>query len=459
MGNVEAGKQFLYYFVKQGKKILINSNVQSLESFSCRYESTFEKVKNLAGKSVTKEVVSKKTLADIGDASIWAESALKADFGAAKDEIYNIFGSLTSVENIMNRSKGALSIHTKLLSSLKKIPTKTFASFQEALSKIGDGIGSRVITKSLDKLSKNDINKMIAEMKFEGKELTYKQKNLLTRYIYQQPIKERDMEEAFNLYERFAQPLVEKRSKEVVDTLTLGVLKYRMMKDGLDIQKVKESGIFKDELIKKLMTDNKIQPIYIKEINNYRGKHGLAEFTDRQIAQLANAMNYKRNGELLVINSAASGSKSYQYLNEQSNSASKAIKASGYRTAQMNIDHANGAQGEIQFRGKYTNMIGEYEHLAYDLRQGKDTLGPEFEEFKKAIAKLDDNEYAKYNEYLESCYNYYNRLELGIPAVKPKLPTRFNRILSEESMQALHDSSEKIQKQLNDGFVPYSCVA
>ena len=67
MGNVEAGKQFLYYFVKQGKKILINSNVQSLESFSCRYESTFEKVKNLAGKSVTKEVVSK-SLVDTKDA-------------------------------------------------------------------------------------------------------------------------------------------------------------------------------------------------------------------------------------------------------------------------------------------------------------------------------------------------------------------------------------------------------
>ena len=123
----------------------------------------------------------------------------------------------------------------------------------------------------------------------------------------------------------------------------------------------------------------------------------------------------------------------------------------------MNVVHSNGALGEIQFRGKYTNMIGEYEHIAYDLRQGKgdNTLGPIFDDYKNAVLKLDDKEYTKYNEYLESCYNYYNRLELGLPAVKPKLPPKFNKILSEDNMRRLHDEDGALQKELNKGFIPY----
>ena len=130
----------------------------------------------------------------------------------------------------------------------------------------------------------------------------------------------------------------------------------------------------------------------------------------------------------------------------------KASKNAGYRTAQMNVKYKDRTLGEIQFRGEETNKIGEYEHIAYDLRQGKNTLGPMFDEFKKAIDKLSDDEYKIYNKYLEACYNYYNRIELGLPAKRPMLPKNLDPILSEENMKYLHDKNEARLKELKKNF-------
>ena len=146
----------------------------------------------------------------------------------------------------------------------------------------------------------------------------------------------------------------------------------------------------------------------------------------------------------------------FLYTAEQMTEYSKkSVKASGYRTAQMNVIHQNGARGELQVRGRMTNMIGEYEHIAYDLRQGKNTLGPLFDDFTKAVSSLTPEQYNVYNKYLESCYNYYNKIELGLPAVKPQLPKRFPKILSEESMKSLHDQAEALEKSINKDFRRY----
>ncbi|MBP3490834.1 hypothetical protein J6K35_03105, partial [bacterium] len=105
--------------------------------------------------------------------------------------------------------------------------------------------------------------------------------------------------------------------------------------------------------------------------------------------------------------------------------------------------------------GEQTNMIGEYEHIAYDLRQGKNTLGEMFEPFSKAVKSLSDDEYKIYNQYLENCYNYYNRIELGLPAIKPKLPSQLSKVLSEENMKSLHEADHALQKELEKDFVRY----
>ena len=163
-------------------------------------------------------------------------------------------------------------------------------------------------------------------------------------------------------------------------------------------------------------------------------------------------------GNGVIVNSRpelAGYSKFPNYNYSKSEAKDFAIKSSGYRTGQMNVIHSNGMRGEIQFRGAQTNYFGEYEHIAYDLRQGKNTLGPLFDDYKREISKLSDNKYARYNKYLEECYNYYNRIELGLPALKPKLPKGFNKVLSEENMKKLYEANEKRLADLKTGFAPH----
>ncbi len=431
MGTVQLLGKIAKYFVKPGKSILAHTQPQQAEFFSCT-------MKNGA--------LTRETQAALGDASLFVENLLKTQQPVAKQEVLSLFDNLGSVKQIQNRYKGALSIETKLLRGLKKAENQTFTSMNDAIACIEDGIGSRVITQSLDKLSKSQIDKMIAAQNLSKEEAL-----ILRKYIYQEPIAPQEVDKAFTLFEEFARPLVETRSKEVVDQLTLGILKNRITKGETTLQELENSGLFRDDIIKRLSSED-VLPINITEINNYRGPHGLAEFSNNQIRQLSMALGEDSG---VVIISDARGLSGRWSADKIEKLSSKSIKNSGYRTAQMNVIHQNGALGEIQFRGEHTNIIGEYEHIAYDLRKDKNTLGEIFEPFSQAVKKLSEDEYKIYNQYLENCYNYYNRIELGLPAVKPKLPQQLPKILSEESMKALYEANHTLQKELEKDFVRY----
>lgn len=431
MGTVQLLGKIAKYFVKPGKSILAHTQPQQAEFFSCT-------MKNGA--------LTRETQAALGDASLFVENLLKTQQPVVKQEVLSLFDHLGSVKQIQNRYKGALSIETKLLRGLKKAENQTFTSMNDAIACIEDGIGSRVITQSLDKLSKSQIDKMIAAQNLSKEEAL-----ILRKYIYQEPIAPQEVDKAFTLFEEFARPLVETRSKEVVDQLTLGILKNRITKGETTLQELENSGLFRDDIIKRLSSED-VLPINITEINNYRGPHGLAEFSNNQIRQLSMALGEDSG---VVIISDARGLSGRWSADKIEKLSSKSIKNSGYRTAQMNVIHQNGALGEIQFRGEHTNIIGEYEHIAYDLRKDKNTLGEIFEPFSQAVKKLSEDEYKIYNQYLENCYNYYNRIELGLPAVKPKLPQQLPKILSEESMKALYEANHTLQKELEKDFVRY----
>lgn len=385
-------------------------------------------------------------MGELGTTSFQIAQDLKTVRGGALEQVNGIFADAGNVRRVLNRSKGAVSIEPKLMKAVEK---EGLSSYEEALGKIGDGIGSRIITDSLPKLKRKDIMKMIEEFKVNGESLTAKQKELLTKYIYGTKMTPAEEIEAFPLFEKFAQPLIEQRSSLVVDKLTLSIAKQRMIKDGLTIQEIESQNLLSPELIHRLKTED-IIPLQVKEINNYRGMFGLPEFSSRQIQQLR-----KISGEKVVVNSRADMLEAGNFPTAgytKDEMKELAIKASGYRTAQMNVVHSNGALGEIQFRGANTNVFGEFEHIAYDLRQGKNTLGPLFDDFKSAISKLSPQQYDQYNLYLEKCYNYYNRLELGLPAKKPELPKGFDKILSEGSLRRLHNSNEARLKELKVGF-------
>lgn len=399
----------------------------------------------------------------IGDTSIAIEEHLGRSFNSAFMDVQYMFLDSASIGKIYGRPKSALSITTKLERNVAK--KGGLSSFEEGRKFIGDGIGSRGIMESLPKLTKTQISEQIASTTFNGKPLSNRQVELLEKYIYESPIDAKHQEEAYQLFKEFSKPLVEKHSQDAVSELTMGILAKRIEDGEITLQQIKKEGLLDEKLIamfEQKLKNQDIVPIKITDINNYRGAHGLPYFTDSQMAQLNYARGISsKNGAVIKRNASSSR---YGYIQESStleqagykyNEPSKAIKASGYNTCQMNIEHTNGALGEIQFKGRHIDEFGEYEHIAYDLRQGKNTLGEVFNEYAEVVSKLPDSQYQIYNKYLESCYNYCHRLELGLPAKKPVLPESLNPILSMDSMKALHEKGELVKKAEAIGFTPY----
>lgn len=384
--------------------------------------------------------------ADLGTTALQIEDILKQNFSDAKKQVDMVFADLKTVDYIQNRYKSAVSIHAKILRGANK---GRIDSFESAKNFVLDGIGSRIVSKSLKPLNGKEITQMIDDLKINDKFLTSEQKVLLKKYIYGRKLTPEQQAEAFPLYEKFARPLIEKRSQPVVDNLLLSITKNRMLKEGLTIEEIKTRNLLTDDLIKRLQTE-KIEPLEITLVNNYRGFNGLPEFSNRQIQAIRKATENR------VVVRSRPDLADYNKFPNQGYTGDEikdfALKRSGYRTAQANVIHSNGMLGELQFRGEYTNRFAEYEHIAYDLRQGKNTLGELFDDFKTAVSKLSDAEYDKYNVYLEKCYNYYNRLELGLPAVKPKLPKDFDKILSDDSLRNLHDINDAMLRNQNKDF-------
>ena len=452
-----AGK-IVKYFVKPGKSILINRNMLGPENFCCKLTGELAK----DGKKIVPDISSR---AKIGDASVYIDTLLKEQLPEARAEVQLMFSDLGSVVQTTHRAKGLLAIDAKLTREINKTACKTFNNISEAVSHIGDGIGSRVITKSLKKMTRAEIQKMISETTIQGRKLTAREIKLLNKFIYEKPMHPVEYEEGFKLFEQFATPLVEKRSCEVVNQLKLGIIKQRIQSGEISVQKAEE--MFGADLVKRAQAGD-ILPIQITEINNYKGAYGLAEFSDNQIAELSVVLNRgKTAGQRAIVYSDPRYSKIIErwgdsidetlILSEQEAQKvmKETVKASGYRTAQINVIHSNGAFGEIQFKGEQTLMFGEYEHIAYDLRQGKNTLGEIFNEYSTAIRLLNDTQYAQYNEYLQKCYNYFNRIELGLPARKPKLPKGFDKVLSMENMKNLHNKNLQLQRYLGKNFSPH----
>ena len=83
-------------------------------------------------------------------------------------------------------------------------------------------------------------------------------------------------------------------------------------------------------------------------------------------------------------------------------------------------------------------------------------MGKTFDNYKKAIESLKENEFKEYNAYLRKCYNYYRNQELGIMVgQKPKLPAKFPKILSQESMESLYKLNHENNQIAMQSFTPH----
>lgn len=180
--------------------------------------------------------------------------------------------------------------------------------------------------------------------------------------------------------------------------------------------------------------------INITQIKKYHGPKTEGYFTKAQIKRIQEA--------------GAEKDLNIRVLEEQDQ-----IKPSGYCATQFKIIHKNGSLGEFQVRGKVVDAFAEGEHIPYDLRTGKDVaggnnkIGALLAPFKKAINKLNENQYKEYEKYLSKNYCYARRVEKGLSPKEVKLPGYFDEILSNENLQAIHEQITKIPKKTQKSFM------
>lgn len=188
-----------------------------------------------------------------------------------------------------------------------------------------------------------------------------------------------------------------------------------------------------NKIVSALVKAIKNDEIKITEIKNYRGPESSDGF-------------YFTKNHIADIESAAQ-SKGYKikFLDD-----SKKIKTSGYCATQIKIQHKSGSIGELQIRGQHVDEVANWEHIPYDLRQGKELakgnkeMGKLLYPIKNAIKKLSDAEYKDYQKYLASIYKHARDKELGNIYPEPQLPRGYDKILGADGLRAVFKETQKI---------------
>lgn len=380
---------------------------------------------------------------ELGNVSIRLAKRYKDILPDAKKEIQEIFpGSDISV-----RAKGANSVYSKL--EKKVLKGKVIRSDSVASSMIRDAIGGRITMKNL---TTADIVDTLKTIKIDNKALTADEQKIMMKFFNLEPLTQAELKIAQKYSRTVKLALAEKQSAPVFNQVMLSSLKHAVETGAATIEQIEKSGV-SPAIVKELKLNyNKIKPMKITELENYTGHNGIPYFSDKQIAQFREMQLVTGNNfDIVTCSEARRFSQSLTPLEQQ------ALKDSGYTTSQFNVELSDGTLAEIQVRGK--GPFGEVEHIAYDSRRNKNTLGAVYDEYQAAAKGLSPDEYNEYNKYLSACYDYYRDLELGIQAAKPQLPAKFNPILSEDNMIRLHAIDDAQQTAKKAGFVPHISIA
>ena len=400
-----------------------------------------------------------------------------------------IMPSLTQkdIQEVLSTCKLNLHIPGQGLVSLsekeQKILSKIFSGqrVSETDKKLVEHLINPVKSKLAEKQSQPVVNRLLAssyQSALDKKQISLKQ-----------------MEELVNKGEL---------SKDVFET----VKKNSEIKEFLEaysqkeIEQMVKSGEITEAFAQELKTYKPFEGINITRFNNYRGSDGIAYFSDAQIQQIKrmqvqtgnyfsiasvseNISGISTQGTLQKIDRLKGMQKQIEKLTQQGGNEKEiaklkeefntlqkkyglegidinaldkgAIKGSGYTTTQMNFTMADGTQGELQLRGE--GFFAEIEHIAYDARQGKNTLGAAYQEYVQTVKGLSEKQYEIYNKYIKECYNYTRNLELGIQTPTPKLPKGLPSILSQRSMENLHHINAQIEAAAKETFTPHLRMA
>ena len=319
------------------------------------------------------------------DSAYYLAELYEESSAVATDDIERIFSQLKSVKDVDGRPKSFESTFKKITNKFQdgKISSLDVDTAYEAVS---DALGTRVQMKSI---GVNEAKEVIEEA-FSDTDVTYEQ-----FIAYMNGNKAVCPEEIVNI--------IEGCENYVVDEL---------------------KAIQNNEVYEALLNAIKNNEITITEFNNY-GNGEISYFTNSQLAAIAetyydvtgeklNIVTKKQSSQIGLIDEFNSGETQYAIINND-----KAIKSSGYGSAQMNILHElpdnSIGLGELQIRGTELNAVADVEHIPYDIRTGKISKNdPKYSSVYKVVKSLSDDAYKKYNEYLNQVYKYTRLNELGL---------------------------------------------
>lgn len=174
--------------------------------------------------------------------------------------------------------------------------------------------------------------------------------------------------------------------------------------------------------------------IEILEVENYRGK------------KLNCSTENKFYLDEVQLKKLANSSKNV-------NVSSKA-KESGYTAIQLKVKPKNGKVLELQLRGKEVDKVADWEHIPYDLRQGKDIAkgsninGANLAKVQKAVSKLTKEQDVQYKQYIYDNYMYAQAKELGKKVKAPKLPEGIDKALSSENLMEICSKNSNTNPKL-----------
>lgn len=386
--------------------------------------------------------------AELGNIAIRQADLLKKKGKYAKKLADEIFGDISEVKTHSVRTKDANSIYSKYEKNIND--GKILTCEQDAHKFITDAVGMRFQLKDLTIDDAMQAIKKAAKPNLQ--KLTTHEQKLVRRLFKNDPtLTASEIEKAEELAIPVKMFLAEQHSKPLFDRMLLCNIKSALQRKVTTIEKLKQCG-FSEEFLNQL-NNPQIKPLRITRICNYKGLDGIPYYSDNQMMKIENYM--LATGENITVQHCPTEINLKKYnLDELTKSQKSAIKDSGYITTQMNVILPDGTLAEVQFRG--SNLFAEYEHIAYDSRQLKNTLGKTFDGYKDAIRSLNESQYKEYNAYLRRCYNYYRNKELGIMVgAKPELPKGFPKILSQESIENLYRLNHENTQIAMQTFVPH----
>lgn len=439
--------------IAKGIKIAAKGKTAAKTTFRIKPEITMPvKTSTLKNKGLAKVIdadalKTTDTQGELGNIAIRQADNLKKKEKYAKELADDIFGDISEVKTHSVRTKDANSIYSKYEKNIQD--GKVVTSEEDAHAFITDAVGMRFQMKDL---TINDAMQAIKKATINGKKLSTSEQRLVKRLFRNDPtLTASEIEKAEELARPVKMLLAEKQSQPVFERMLLCNIKSALERKVTTLEKLKQSG-FSEEFLSRL-NDPQIKPLQLTRICNYKGLDGIPYYSDNQMVSIGKLS--LATGEDIVVQHCPSTKNLTKYGTEILSKAEKsAIKPSGYTTTQMNVTLPDGSLAEVQFRG--SNLFAEYEHIAYDSRQSKNTLGKTFDNYKKAIESLKNDEFDEYNAYLRKCYNYYRNQELGIMVgQKPKLPAKFPKILSQESMESLYRLNHENTQLAMQTFKPH----